>query len=126
MVHGISHGLLTRGITCMQLCVCGGGCVLRDISITLQGVPPTPSPATYTQGQGTVNGSGSKLFIVNVLDGAPDRFRIKITDKTTGALFYDNQQGADESADPTTAISGGSIKVRDRCRRLLCCRLDLT
>jgi len=41
-----------------------------------------------------------------------DLFRIKIVDKDTNTIVYDNQVGeADDNADPTTAISGGSIVV---------------
>ena len=41
-----------------------------------------------------------------------DLFRIKIWDKDNGdAVVYDNQRGADEDADPTTAIQGGNIVI---------------
>jgi len=39
-------------------------------------------------------------------------FRIKIWDKDNGdVVVYDNQIGADDDAEPTTAIGGGSIVV---------------
>ena len=42
-----------------------------------------------------------------------DLFRIKIVDKTTDALVYDNQVvgETDDNADPTTVIKGGSIVI---------------
>ena len=44
--------------------------------------------------------------------GGGDKFRIKIWDKTAGDLLvYDNQLGAAEDADPTTALGGDSIVI---------------
>jgi hypothetical protein len=43
--------------------------------------------------------------------GGSDKFRIKIWDKATDTVVYDNQMGADEIGDPTTVIGGGSIVV---------------
>ena len=43
--------------------------------------------------------------------GEIDKFRIKIWDKASGAIVYDNQMNAPEDADPTTAIKGGSIVI---------------
>jgi hypothetical protein len=40
-----------------------------------------------------------------------DIFRIKIWDMTDESVVYDNELGADEDADPTTTINGGSIVV---------------
>ena len=37
-----------------------------------------------------------------------DRFRIKIFDKITGAIVYDSQPGASDTADPTTAVGPGA------------------
>jgi hypothetical protein len=51
------------------------------------------------KGTGTVNNAGSYGFILTAIDGAVkggggvDKFRIKITDKSTGAAVYDNQLG---------------------------------
>jgi hypothetical protein len=43
-----------------------------------------------------------------------DFFRIRIWDMdNSDALVYDNEVGAGENADPTTAIGGGSIKIHD-------------
>jgi hypothetical protein len=44
--------------------------------------------------------------------GGVDKFRIKIWDKDAGdGVVYDNQMGGADDDEPTTAISGGSIKV---------------
>ncbi|TAK33847.1 MAG: hypothetical protein EPO21_11525 [Chloroflexota bacterium] len=70
------------------------------------------------RGTGTVSGQGSYGFLLTVIDGdlsggdGIDRFRIKIWDKNKGnGLVYDNQSGADDTADPTTALAGGSIVI---------------
>jgi len=67
------------------------------------------------KGSGTVNNAGDYAFILTAIDGqvsgggGVDKFRIKIWDKANGAVIYDNQLGASDSADPTTAIGAGSI-----------------
>jgi hypothetical protein len=64
------------------------------------------------KGSGTLNGSGNYGFMLSAIDGTPDKFRIKIWNKDAGdAVVYDNQMAAPLDADPTTAISGGSIVV---------------
>jgi hypothetical protein len=60
------------------------------------------------QRQRTINGAGSYGFMLTTIDGVPDRFRIKIWDKVTGNLIYDNQLGATDTADPVTKFGGGS------------------
>ncbi len=40
-----------------------------------------------------------------------DMFRIKIWDKATDQVIYDNQLGGVDDADPTTAIRGGNIFI---------------
>jgi hypothetical protein len=42
--------------------------------------------------------------------GGTDKFRIKIVDKATSVVVYDNQ-GGDDNADPLTVLGGGSIVV---------------
>jgi hypothetical protein len=61
------------------------------------------------RGIGTINGSGSYNFMVSVVDGSPDKFRIKITQGSS--VVYDNNMGADENGNATTALSGGSIVI---------------
>ncbi len=41
-------------------------------------------------------------------EAEPDKFRIKIWEKTTGVIVYDSQPGASDTADPTTLIGPGS------------------
>jgi hypothetical protein len=66
------------------------------------------------KGTGTINGAGTYGFMLSAIDGGTkgsDMFRIKIVDKTTGNVVYDNQMGASDTADPATVIEGGSIVV---------------
>jgi len=70
------------------------------------------------KGSGTINGSGDYYFIVTVWDGeisgggGVDKFRMKIYSKGAGnPVIYDNQMGAPDTSDPTTAIAGGSIVI---------------
>jgi len=70
-------------------------------------------------GFGKVNGVSGYNFILTVIDGSlvpgggPDKFRIKIFDKITGAIVYDSQPGASDAADPITPIGlGGDISIK--------------
>lgn len=63
------------------------------------------------KGTGTINGAGNYGFMLTAIDGSPDKFRIKIWDKITDEVIYDNQLGAEDTADPATAIQGGSIVI---------------
>jgi PKD repeat protein len=69
------------------------------------------------KGFGQINGAGNYGFLLTAIDGqvsgggGVDKFRIKIWDVGTDALVYDNQMGAEEEADPTTVVGGGSIVV---------------
>ena len=69
------------------------------------------------KGTGTINGSGSYDFMLTAVDGqlpgggGEDKLRMKITDRATGALVYDNQLGAGDGSAPSTAISSGSIII---------------
>lgn len=65
----------------------------------------------YLHGTGTVNGTGSYNFLISVIDGNPDTFRIKIKDNTTNTIVYDNQRDASDLTDPIEAIDSGQIKV---------------
>lgn len=68
------------------------------------------------KGTGKINGAGNYNFLLTAIDtGKPegertDTLRMKITD-TSGAVIYDNQTGAPDTADPTSAIINGSIKI---------------
>ena len=68
-------------------------------------------------GQGRVNGAGSYTFLLSAIDGdrlgkgISDSLRIKIWDTATGVVWYDNQMGDPDGADPTPTLGGGSIAV---------------
>jgi YVTN family beta-propeller protein len=71
------------------------------------------------KGSGTVNGAGNYGFLLTAIDGqisgggGVDKFRIKIWDRNNGdAIVYDNQLNAPNSADPSTALGGGSIFIQ--------------
>jgi len=69
------------------------------------------------KGTGTINGAGKYGFMLTAIDGqvtgggGVDKLRMKIWDKATGQVVYDNQLGAPDTASPATPISGGSIVV---------------
>ncbi|HEY9246543.1 MAG TPA: hypothetical protein VIO11_06835 [Candidatus Methanoperedens sp.] len=66
------------------------------------------------KGTGVINGSGNYEFLLTATDGAIsgggdiDQFRIKIWDKTTGNVVYDNVFGASDNIDSANpqAIGG--------------------
>jgi hypothetical protein len=79
----------------------------------------TGAKAQY-EGSGQINNAGNFGFTVTVIDGQAsggggvDKIRMKIWDKNNGnAIVYDNQMGAPDSSNPTTAISGGSIVLHN-------------
>ena len=69
------------------------------------------------RGTGKIVGGQSGLgFIMTVMDGAldgngTDKVRMKIYNKTSGAVIYDNQPGVSDAADPITAIGANSSVV---------------
>jgi PKD repeat protein len=69
------------------------------------------------KGSGTINGSGDYAFQLSAIDGqvsgggGVDKFRIRIWDKVTNVVIYDNKIGSPDNADPTTALGGGSITI---------------
>ncbi|GAA1937765.1 choice-of-anchor K domain-containing protein [Nocardioides marmoribigeumensis] len=69
------------------------------------------------KGDGTVNGRSGYGFMLTARDGdraatrTADTLRLKIWDKSTGAVVYDNGLGAADSADPSTALANGSIVI---------------
>lgn len=76
-----------------------------------------PNGALFS-GSGTVNGDGDFAFLLSAVDGddfnpiVADKFRIQIKDKATGAVVYDNQMGAPDTAMATFPIDWGSVNVR--------------
>ena len=73
------------------------------------------------KGDGTINGQAERYgFLLTAVDGqvsgggGTDRFRLKIWDKTTNAVVYDNERGAAEDDDRATALGGGSIVIHQK------------
>ncbi len=69
------------------------------------------SPKAVFKGTGKVNGEGNYTFIVDIIDGQTDYFRMKITDNSNGNVIYDNQPGAEDTVDPTVPLITGSIVI---------------
>lgn len=64
------------------------------------------------KGSGTINGTGNYGFLLTATDGTPDKFRIKIVNKTTSLVVYDNAPGSDDiDTSVQTALGGGSIVI---------------
>lgn len=74
-------------------------------------------PKAQYKGSGTINDAGDYGFLLTVNDGqitgggGVDRFPIKIWDKTTGNVVYDNQNGEALDAAASDAIEGGKIVI---------------
>jgi hypothetical protein len=74
------------------------------------------------KGEGTVNGVPGFGFLLTATDGqlpgggGADKFRIKIVNKTTGDLVYDNVPGAGDDIDAANpqVIAGGSIVIHSK------------
>ena len=65
------------------------------------------------KGTGTINGSGSYQFLVSVVDGSPDKIRVKITNGS--GVVYDNLVGGGvDDAEPTTVVGGGNIVIHTK------------
>ncbi|MCA1571800.1 MAG: ExeM/NucH family extracellular endonuclease [Chloroflexi bacterium] len=67
------------------------------------------SAARYS-GSGTVNGRAGYGFLVAVTD-APDRLRMKIWDRQTGEVVFDNQAGDPDDAAASEPIRNGQTNV---------------
>jgi len=69
------------------------------------------------KGTGTINGAGNYGFMLTAIDEKltpstdADMFRIKIWDKATDAVVYDNQIGAPDGGELVTIIGGGNIVI---------------
>ncbi len=73
------------------------------------------------KGEGTINREGSYSFLLTATDSNltgdvedRDKFRIKIWDKASGDVVYDNQMGAADDADGSTEIPRGSIIIHSK------------
>jgi type VI secretion system Hcp family effector len=68
-------------------------------------------------GTGTINGAGDYAFDLTLIDGklgkgsGGDFFRIRITDRTTGRVIYDNGLNLPPSAPPPSLLLGGNMKI---------------
>ncbi|HWJ02281.1 MAG TPA: PKD domain-containing protein, partial [Verrucomicrobiae bacterium] len=67
------------------------------------------------KGSGTINGTGDFQFMLTGVDGdilgggSPDKFRIKISDKASGNIIYDNLLGNSDDAEPSGITSGNIV-----------------
>lgn len=72
------------------------------------------------KGTGTINGEGGYGFMLSAIDGelngggGVDKFRIKIWDKQTEEVVYDNQMGVADDAAPSTTLGGGSVVIHKK------------
>jgi PKD repeat protein len=72
------------------------------------------------KGTGEINGKGGYGFLLTAIDGqingggGIDKLRLKIWDKASGGVVYDNQIGSSDDAAPTTSIQEGSIVIHPR------------
>jgi hypothetical protein len=72
------------------------------------------------RGFGKLNGESGYNFILTVIDGqltgggGVDKVRIKIWNKTTGAIVFDSQMGESDAVDPSTPVGTGSSIVIQR------------
>jgi hypothetical protein len=76
------------------------------------------------KGEGRINGAGSYDFLLTAVDGqvngggGVDRFRIKITNKLSGQVVFDNQWGDDDDGPVNTALDkvngNGSIVIHSK------------
>jgi hypothetical protein len=71
------------------------------------------------KGSGTINGGGDYGFTLTAVDGqvngggGADNLRLKIYDKGSGRVIYDNQMGSADSASPDTVLGGGSVVIHN-------------
>jgi PKD domain/Regulator of chromosome condensation (RCC1) repeat len=75
-------------------------------------------PKARYKGEGTVNGAGGYGFMLTATDGqvtgGNDKFRIRIWDKATDEVIYDNQLGDNNDADAATGLGGGQIMIHKK------------
>jgi hypothetical protein len=91
-----------------------GGVEFNAVNYDVLVVDPTKSKATYKGlGKTIINGveQSGYAFLMVVIDGktptnlnGTDRIRIKIYNKNTNAIIYDNQPGDPDDADPITPV----------------------
>uniref|UniRef100_UPI001431D333 T9SS type A sorting domain-containing protein n=1 Tax=Maribellus sediminis TaxID=2696285 RepID=UPI001431D333 len=75
------------------------------------------------KGWGKINGEGEYGFMISAIDGDlkekgdPDLFRIKIWDRYSEEVVYDNELGTEIDADPTTTLMEGSIVIHSEIEK---------
>ena len=75
-------------------------------------------PKAQFKGVGSINGEGEYGFMLTAIDGdlpgggGEHKFRIKIWDRETGNIVYDNMIDSPDDADPTTIITKGVINIQ--------------
>ena len=74
----------------------------------------TSNGKAYLTGTGTVNGSGTYTYLAVGSDGSvtggQDLIRLQIKN-SSGTVIYDSQPGAGDTADPTTLVQSGNVRV---------------
>jgi VCBS repeat-containing protein len=77
-------------------------------------------PKAQYKGTGSINGAGEYGFLLTANDGqvsgggGADKFRIKIWDKTSGEVVYDNQLGGSDDQAASQVIGGGSVVIHSK------------
>jgi len=72
------------------------------------------------KGTGTINDEGEYGFMLVAIDdqvnggGGVDKFRIKIWDKATDQVIYDNKLGEADDSNAVTELGGGSIVIHSK------------
>ena len=69
-------------------------------------------------GVGTIDNAGSYGFLLTGFDGKvggaklSDKARVKIWNRSTGAIIYDSQMNSPDNAAPTIVLGGGNINIK--------------
>jgi hypothetical protein len=72
------------------------------------------SRAQY-KGTGTISDrEGEFGFMLTAIDGTPDKFRIKIWNKASGEIVYDNKYESLDTGNDATELGGGSIIIHTK------------
>jgi PKD repeat protein len=65
------------------------------------------------KGTGTINGLGNYGFMLTATDGDVDLFRIKIWDKDTDLVVYDNKFGSSDDSYTGQELKAGNINIQN-------------
>ena len=69
-------------------------------------------------GLGTIDGAPGYAFLLTGFDGKlsgtklPDKVRIKIWNRATGAIVYDSQMNAGDNVAPAIVLAGGTVNIK--------------